>query len=299
MAKRVLVSGAGGFIGRKIVEVLLEQGHEVVAFDVVPLSGPLFSKCRTVAGDIRQAKDVEEAAAGCEAFIHLAGALGFSDYQHNYDIHVTGTANVIEACRKQGVSHLLAYSTVAAAREHPGAYGETKKQAESLLLASALNVTIFRPTMVLGKGGKGTQAIVTQVRAYPLFIPLVGGGKANRQPVWLNDIAGVTVRTLWNPRSYGKVYDIAGEEKITFRELVQNAQRELGLHKKLLPIPSFIVKGMAYGMEKIKPKPTFTVENVRNITLDEEVDIKPAKDDLQFSPTPLPLVLRDVMKEYR
>ncbi len=297
-----MVTGAGGFIGRKVVQELLEQGYSVVAFDFNPQAQDLFKgkeNCVFMAGDIRQLEDVDKACAGAEAVIHLAGAIRISDFQPNYDIHVQGAENLVLACQKHRIHRIIAYSSIAAAKENPGYYGSTKKQSENIFLSSGLRATIFRPTMVIGRESIGLKTIINQIKAYPLFIPLVGGGNCLKQPVGVVDITKLTVGALWNRNSYHKIYDIGGGDSLPFRELVNNIKKELGISKILLPIPIFIPKLVARALELIFKHPPFTYENVKNLTTDDLADIEPARKDLGFMPTPLAEILPEVMRSFQ
>lgn len=302
MKHTVLVTGAGGFIGRNLVPQLLQEGHTVVAFDIMPLKGVLSEhpQCVFVQGDILQEESITKASKGCTAVIHLAGILGSSDYQKNYQIHVQGTKNLLNACENNDINRIIAYSSIAAAKEKTGSYGTTKKELEEILLnAKSVNITILRPTMVLGYKGKGLDTIVKQVKAYPHIIPLLGTGKALRQPIWINDMTKLTISVLNNKNSFGKVYDVGGEEAIHFRDFVVMVTKGLDAKKIMVPIPLFVAKGMAKVMEKVSRKPLFTYENVCNLAHDERVDVEILKQELQFTSTPLAKVLPEVLREYR
>ncbi len=302
--ERVLVTGANGFIGRALVEELLKQEYAVTAFDCTPVTDPLFShpKCIAIQGDLLQQESISRAVRGCSAVIHLASVLGNPDYQKNYQVHVTGTRNLLAACSSGKIKRILAYSTVAATREKSGAYGSTKKEMEQLLLspeAKGIAVTIFRPTMVFGYGGKGISTIVNLVRAYPFVIPLVGSGKAKRQPIFLKDLIQLTIIALQKKSTEGKIYALGGPETISFRELVDRVKQELQVKKMVLPLPKYGVLSLALLLEKISSKPAFTTENVRNATLDESAEVQAIYQDCSFQATPLQKVLSEVLQQYK
>jgi nucleoside-diphosphate-sugar epimerase len=303
--KRIMVTGASGFIGRNMVSELIKRGYSVTAFDFngsakVELEGKFGSEVFTfVQGDVRNSGDVAKACAGADAVIHLAGAIRISDYQANYDIHVKGAENIIDSCKKEGIGRIIAYSSVAASKEKPGAYGSTKKQSEEVFFKSGLDVTILRPTMVIGPGCIGLATIVKQVRAYPLAIPLIGSGKSLRQPVYVKDIVNVTINSLDNSQSFGKSYGIGGKDTIPFKELVSVVRREVRVKKFLVPVPAFIPKLVARGLELAYKNPPFTHENVNNLTSDEKVDIEPARNELGFNPVPLSEVLPKIARSFR
>lgn len=293
--KRILVTGAGGFIGRNLIPELLERNYKVIAFDIMSLS---LENVICFRGDITKKADILKASKGGDAVIHLAGILGSPDYQKNYQIHVEGTKNLIAACKKNNITRIIAYSSVAAAKEKTGSYGATKKELEQLFLKSKdINTTILRPTMVLGYKGKGIDTIVKQIQSYP-FIPLLGSGKAIRQPIWVKDITKLTIDLLENKKSYGNTYDVGGEE-ISFKNFIIEVKNNLNVKKSIIPIPIIVAKVLAKLMEKVSEKPLFTYENVHNLALDEKVDTNFLKQELNFQSTPLSEALPQILKEYK
>ncbi len=299
MVTTVFVTGAGGFVGRNLVPELIEKDYSVVAFDIIHLQGilPENTNCIFKQGDITNKKELKKAIKNCQVVIHLAGVIGSSDYQKNYQIHVEGTKNLIAACKNNKIQRIIAYSSIAAAKEKTGSYGATKKELEQLFLKEKnLNTTILRPTMILGYKGKGIDTIVKQIKSYPLFIPVIGN--AQRHPIWIKDIARLTIGLLENENSFGKTYDVGGEESISFKDFVKMTRKELGVKKITLPLPLFLAKTLARLMEKYTKKPLFTYENVCNLAMDENIDINALKE-IGFQSTPLSQSLPEVLKEYK
>ncbi len=302
--RKILVTGAAGCIGKYMVRKLLEEGYGVHTFGHHPfpkeeiphsLQGNISDFC----GDIRSYNEIESAMKQCHAVIHLAAALRYSDKTYSYDVNVGGTEKVIQACKKGGVKRIIAYSSATALWANPSGYGFTKKKSEEILLSSGLEVTILRPTIVLGKGSKALSSLIHQVRTFPGFIPLVGRGNSLRQPILVDDLVSLSLQILWNEKSYGQAYNLGGADSIPFKDLVKAIKKELGIQKVLLPVPPFLVKAGAFLLEQFSPRPAFTVENVRNASIHEQVDIQKAQQELGFSPTPLAEALERVLREYR
>ena len=106
---KVMVTGAGGFIGTKVVQELWKRGCEVVYFDVIE---PKIEGIKRVnRGTILDQYDLALAARGCDYAIHLAALLGVqktdSDRLECLYINIQGTLNVIEACIKEGIKKII------------------------------------------------------------------------------------------------------------------------------------------------------------------------------------------------
>jgi len=181
LAKKVLVTGAGGFIGSHLVELLVKEGFEVRAFvhynsnsnwyNLEKVSQEVLDQVEIIAGDVADAFAVDKAVAGCDLVFHLAALIGipFSYLAPAAYVatNVSGTLNVLEACRRHGVERMLQTSTsetygtaqyVPIDEKHPlvgqSPYSASKiaadKMAESFWLSFETPVTIVRPFNTYG-----------------------------------------------------------------------------------------------------------------------------------------------------
>lgn len=120
---RVLITGAGGNLGRAVAPLLAEQGHAPRLMDFRPLDSPY----EFIAGDVRNADDVRRAMDGMDAVVHAAALHGIHlskwTPQDFWDVNVTGTFHVFEAAREQGVKRLILCSTM-------GVYGDSARPLE-------------------------------------------------------------------------------------------------------------------------------------------------------------------------
>jgi dihydroflavonol-4-reductase len=175
--ERVLVTGAGGFIGSAITRELLSDGHSVVALiepgaDTHALDG---LDVEVVVGDLRDAAAVRKAVVGCQSVFHVAALYRFwsRDPREFYDINVGGTRNVLAAARDEAVERVVYTSTVgtlgldhdrpASELDYPdvshlfGSYKRSKYVAEHEVLracAEGLPVVLALPTYPIGPGDR-------------------------------------------------------------------------------------------------------------------------------------------------
>lgn len=115
---RVLVTGGGGFIGRHVVEQLVDRGDEVTVM-LAPDESPAGVRrlgADVVRADVRDLPRLDEVVQGQDAVIHMAAlySLWMRDWQRLYDVNVQGTVNVIAACRRAGIKRLVYTSSIAA-----------------------------------------------------------------------------------------------------------------------------------------------------------------------------------------
>jgi len=293
---RILVTGATGFLGGHLTREMARRGLEFCALvrrssDTTALE-ELKVPLRT--GDVTDLASVREALQGCQAIIHLAAAADVSDPKTNEKVNCGGVRHLIEAATATGVRRVLFLSSTCAGRKLRDAYGETKLQGERLFQESPLDVTIFRPTMIYGAGSKEFSRFVNTVRRCPV-VPLVGPGTFHIRPGFVDDVVPAILSALETPQSIGKTYDIAGADRITFVELVREVARLLGRRRAIVPVPPSLCMLGARVLGKLMARPPITVDQVMAFLQDTEVDIRPAQEELGFSPRPLTDGLREVL----
>lgn len=167
---RAMVTGGGGFLGRRIVELLLEEGHEVrfLARSAYPDIEALGARGLQV--DLRDREALRGALAGCDTVFHVASKAGYWGDPAEFEaINVHGTENLLAACREQGVARFVYTSTPSVvgygieadgidSAPYPNTwespYGETKARAERLVLAANgpdLATVALRPHLIIGE----------------------------------------------------------------------------------------------------------------------------------------------------
>ena len=299
--KRILLTGATGYIGRYVLKELLKKKFKVTCFlrKGTHISFEVPSSVKIIKGDLLDKKSLDSATKDSDAVIHLAAAVRITSKKINYDVNVTGTRNLIKECKKNKIKRIIYISSVSVIRKRKGIYGKTKYMAEQLIKKSGMTYTIFRPTMIYGPEGQGINNIINYIKLFPLFIPLVGLGKYTRQPVSVEDTAKVIVMALDKKSTYNKIYPLAGSDIITFRNLVKMIAKEMRIRKILIPIPRFFCFIMASIFEKVMKKPPFTREHIRSLSEDTRMDISELIKDTGFKPIKLERGIKSLISKIR
>ncbi|MEA2036028.1 MAG: NAD-dependent epimerase/dehydratase family protein [Nanoarchaeota archaeon] len=290
----ILVTGAAGFIGRSLVKKLVDKGHKVKCF---VLNGDNNVKkienlpVKIVYGDILKVETIETALDKVDTVIHLAALVGSPNKSLCYKINKDGTKNVIDACKKKGVKRIIATTSVAATFKHLGAYGKTKLESEKMILSSSLDATLVRPTLVYGKEGLEFEKIVDFVKKLPV-VPMVGGGNALKQPVYVDDVASLIVNIIESKDTIGKVYPAGGPDVVTFNKLIYLIGEGLGKKKSIAHIPKWLCYIMAKSLGMVTKNPPITPDQV--LEIDEDAIIDNTETILKFKYRPTKL--RDGLK---
>ena len=267
MVKKVLVTGADGFIGSHLVEELVKDGYEVKAFvlynsfntwgwlDTLP-KGTL-DKIDVFTGDVRDPNAVRTAMEGMDAVLHLAAliAIPFSYYAPDtyVDTNIKGTLNVLQAAKTLGTKRVLVTSTsevygtaqyVPIDEKHPyqgqSPYSATKigadRLAESFYRSFNLPVTIVRPFNTFGPRQSARAVIptiITQLLAGKTEIKL-GSLDPTRDFNYVKDTARGFIEILKSEKTIGEEINIATQQEISIGQLAEELIRQINPEAKII-----------------------------------------------------------------
>lgn len=300
--KRVLVTGATGFIGGRVVARLVERGAVVRALVRNPEKAhPLIATGVEIAhGDMTDSQSLREAVRGCDVVIHVAAALDeVMPLEYFRAVNVEGTRSLAEAALAEGVSRFVHLSSAVVyggsgkdedSPRQPMAtpYSITKAESEAVVsrLASErrLPAIIVQPTLAYGPEDESfTLGPLRMMRSGVFVLP--GSGRGNIQPIYLDDLVDGVVRALERGHP-GQSYILCGPRSMTFAEFFAHHARIVG--RTWLPrVPVWAALAVAWMMEAVsrvtgKPPP-FTRQGIRIVAgLDMTVSGVKAKSELGF-----------------
>lgn len=267
MFKKILVTGAEGFIGSHLVEKLIEQGMEVRAFvlynsfdskgwlDTLPNS--IKKNIETVYGDIRDYQSILKAMKGCDAVLHLAALIAIP-YSYNapmsyVDVNVKGTLNVMQAAHDLGIKKVIHTSTsevygsaqfVPITEEHPlvgqSPYSASKIGADQIALSFYLSfgtpITTARPFNTYGPR-QSTRAviptIISQLTQKDVGAIKLGALYTTRDFNYCTDTANGIISIL-NSSTSGEVINIGSGYEISIIDLYNMISDIIGIKKEII-----------------------------------------------------------------
>ena len=246
--RSILVTGASGFLGARLVEVLsLHCRAQVKALVHTPSSQGVMRiaryPCEVLVADLRSTS-LERIVLGCEVVVHCAyGTQG--NNEQRFRTTVESTKNLLAAARKQRVQHFIHVSSVAVygnslEREladetmacNPGQnwYSRAKYEAEKVVQREAgdLRWTILRPTNIFGPySGSWTTAPIQRIKSQYVALPGYGSGIANM--VYVDNVILGILLSLNKPESANETYIINNDERLTWLTLYKAYANALGL----------------------------------------------------------------------
>lgn len=265
---RVLVTGAGGFIGRRLVQELAAHGHEVRAA-VRRETGELTGARDIWVGDLADTADLAPAVRGMDAVAHLAARVHIANdsaVDEYHRVNADMTKRLAAAAASAGVGRFVFLSTVKvngeATPEKPyteddtpspsDPYGISKRDAEEALRDADLGgmeVVIVRPPLVYGPGATANFRALLRLCAAPVPIPL-GAVRGNRRSmIFLDNLTDAIRHALVDPRAAGRTYLVRDGEDVSPADLAARLRRAFGRRACLIPVPkaAFAVAGAAIG----------------------------------------------------
>jgi 3beta-hydroxy-delta5-steroid dehydrogenase/steroid delta-isomerase len=315
-ARRCLVTGGAGFLGRHLVAALRARGCPVHVLDTAPSPGPE-DGVRWFRGDVRSHQDVLTACEGVDTVFHTAAVIEAlahaprSMIETIESINVGGTKNVIEAAQRTGARRLVHTSSIMASfcmgaeggdesapySTSRDLYTTTKIAGERAVLAAngqeGLLTCAIRPGGIYGPGERLTYGRL--VRALKIGVPLVifGDGSARLDYVYIDNLVDAELRAaerlIDGSPVCGEAYFLSDETPINAGQFSVELVKNMGIETRLFRLPDPVARAIGATWERFyqafgRPKPLFTVANVKLCDIDHYFSIDKAKRHLEYSP---------------
>lgn len=307
--KKVLVTGATGFLGKYVVEELVEHGYLVRAFGRNSKVGRSLenSSVSFFQGDLTNAEDLLEACQGMNLVVH-AGALStvWGPWEDFYQANVLGTKYVLEACRQTGMQRLVYVSSpsiYAAPKDQLGIKESDAPKENNLnnyIRSKLASERLFKdypdvPSVILrprGLFGIGDTSILPRVinLSQKIGIPLIGDGRQLMDMTCVENVALAIRLALEAPEAKGEVFNITNGEPRAFRDLLEESLIGLGYPIKYRKIPASLLSGIASSLEFLyktlhfKGEPPLTRYTYYLLRYSQTLDISKAQRELGYRP---------------
>ena len=226
---RILLLGAGGFIGRHILAELAAHGHAVTAVvrDAARLAGA-FPDARLITRDLAEMVRVSDWAPlvqGIDVIVNAAGVLRGRTMDA---VHVEMPRALHAAAAAAEVRRVVLISAISARDDVATDYAQSKRAGERALCESHVPWTILRPSLVFGDGSYGGTSLLRGMAGLPWRVPLPGAGDFAFTPIHAHDLARAVRLVCEEPRFVGQTLESVGPETLTLRELLERYRAWLG-----------------------------------------------------------------------
>lgn len=307
MASQVFVTGGSGFVGRAVISELLSRGVRVRALVHERTLNIAASNLEVVEGDLFDPAALDRGVSGCDAVIHLVGII-LEKPNHGVTferMHVDAVRAVVGAAQRNGATRWIQMSALGSRPAAKSTYHQTKFAAETIVRASALRWTIFRPSLIHGPAGDFMNMEARWVRksAPPFaFMPYFGAGVLGQrgagllQPISVTDVARAFADALERPPTIGQTYEIGGDQRVSWPQMHQIVANAItGRRRWVLPIPAWYARALASAAPAgLLP---FNRDQVIMSQENNVCDLGPFEKDFGWRPAPFEQAIGTYAKE--
>jgi NADH dehydrogenase len=287
----VLITGAAGLVGQAACAELARRGWKIRALVRDPAKAAARLAHLQVefhVGDIRDPASLDRAMEGAGTVVHLA-AIAIERKGESYSTTNTdATRNLLEAAARAGAKRFIHMSQNGASSSSPHAFLRSKGIAQDMVMSSALEWTVIRPSVIFGPADEFVNVLARLALLSPLVFPLPGGGKARFQPIAVNDVANAIAAVLEKRSSVHQSYAIGGPEPLSLREMSERILAAMQMRRALVPVPVSVLRPLVAVLQRVLPNPPVTsslldllaVDNtVRENAIEFELGVAPRRFD--------------------
>jgi len=217
ISTNVAVTGANGFVGKNVRKFLYKNKVRVLG-----ISRKNFGKYSTETK--AQSKNLleqrlQKKLKSYDALVHLIG-IGIESSGSTFEeINVNLTKNTIKLCKKSDIKKIIYISGLGVSKNNTSNYFTSKYKAEQEIINSGLDYTIFRASYIIGKTDHLTKSLSKQMKKGVIIIP--GSGKYQLQPIFVEDVAKIILKSILEKKFSKKILDLVGPRKISFEDFVK------------------------------------------------------------------------------
>jgi len=251
----ILVTGATGFVGPRVVHALRERELAVRCLVRKPSGSAADTLaawgCELVEGDVTDAGSLMHAVQGSEVVVHLVSIRQGSDDQFRR-VMEQATRDLVAVATPAGVRRVVLMSALGTSEETRDLvpYYRAKWEMEQTVAASGLEYVIFRPSFVFGRDGGILPTFRKLARLAPVT-PIIGSGKQRIQPIWVDDVAAYFAAGVDLPEASGRIFELGGPDAVSWNEFWAQLKQTLGQRRPSMHVPISLMRANAFVTERL------------------------------------------------
>lgn len=269
----VLVTGATGFVGSRLIPVLARAGHRARAMTRHPdaYDGP----GEPVYGDVADPDSLVEPLTEVDVAIYLVHSLGEADFERR---DAEAARAFASAAQEAGVRQLIYLGGLGEEQDGLSAHLRSRRQVEQLLASSGVPLTVLRAAIIVGAGGISWELTRQLVKHLPAMV-VPRWASTRTQPIAIDDVVRYLAGVVGNEAAFGRTFDLGGADRLTYTAMLQQAAEELhGRSLPILEVPVLTPRLSSYWIALVTDVDPVTARNLidsmRNEVVQRDQDIR-------------------------
>ncbi|HEY1472974.1 MAG TPA: NAD(P)-dependent oxidoreductase [Pseudolabrys sp.] len=277
MTLRIAVTGAAGLVGQNLVPRLKARGFtDIVAIDKHPANTAILRRLhpdiRVIEANLAIDDGWQETVAACDVVVVCHAQIGGLDPAAFEQNNVVATRRLIDAVEANKRTYVVHLSSSVVESEAVDWYTESKEQQERIVVQSGLSHVVLRPTLMFGWfDRKHIGWLARFMRRVPVF-PIPGSGRYLRQPLYVGDLCDIIMSCI-DKRPNNAGYNISGQEKIDYIDLMRGVRKACRAHSAIIPIPYGLFWGLLWTYGLFDRDPPFTTKQLEALVTPDVFEV--------------------------
>jgi len=296
---KILLTGASGYVGSRLLIRLVARDYPIrcLARNPAKLTYRHLSGVEIVKGDTLDLSTLKGVFEDIDIAYYLIHSMtGSADFEQN---DARSAANFATAARNAGVKRILYLGGLGDAEENLSAHLESRQHVGQILAESGIPVTELRASIIIGSGSASFEIIRDLVKKLPFMIT-PRWVRSKCQPIAVRDVLNYLIRLLDEPKTTGKIFDIGGDEVLTYEEMMRRVALIHGKRLRILHVPVLTPHLSAYWLNLVTSVPMRLafplIEGLRNDTICKNHEIE---NIISFEKTPFDVAVSRALSRER
>jgi uncharacterized protein YbjT (DUF2867 family) len=251
-SKRILLTGATGYVGGRLLPLLEQAGHQVRCLARRPeaLRSRVARETEVVAGDVLDAASLTPALAGIEVAYYLVHAMGSRGGFEAEDRQAA--QHFADAARQAGVRRIIYLGGLGDSRQPLSSHLRSRQEVGELLRTSGVPVIEFRAAVIIGAGSLSFELIRALVERLPVMIT-PRWISVPTQPIAIADVLQYLLRALDLPCEGNPIFEIGGADQVSYGDLMREYARQRRLPRLMIPVPVLTPRLSSWWLHLVTP----------------------------------------------
>ncbi len=291
----ILVTGATGFVGRRLVRrlgqtsldvrVLLRPGTDMAR---LPKGVPVHA----MVGSLNTPDSLLAAMDGVHTIYHLIGTETRGRHAQLDEVDISGTQTICDAALAARVGRIIMVSRIGADRASAFPVLRAKGEIEEIVKRSGLAYTILRSGVLFGQGDRFSEHIAMLAKAFPVYL-VPNDGEQILHPLWVEDLVTSLVLSLQNLDLIDHTISLGGPELLTYRRIVMRVMYAIGAQRPIVSLPLQLHRAGAWFLDGLFARWPFTEQWAEMLSINQSAELGTIERVFGFRPASFDIGLID------